>query len=664
MSLSKGSILHNRYRLDEQLGKGGMGTVYLGFDQTLQIRVAVKENLNPNPESERQFRREAELLASLRHPNLPRVTDHFILEGRQYLVMDFIEGEDLHARSTHEEPTYEEVLAWGIDAADALAHLHSRQPPIIHRDIKPANLKLQPDGKVVLVDFGIAKIFDQAQTTTGARGLTPGYSPPEQYGGSRTDHRSDQYSLAATIYSLLTKQPPTDSIERMLNKQELVPAQRLNPKVPKHVEAALARALALDQDDRFPDIQTFKAALQGQLQAPTVRKQLPKSARPAPARLPLLLFGGLGGIGILLLGGGALLALSGGRFGLSPGRAASPTASTSPTANAALIGSPTPVPPSETPEPSSTPEPSATAPAEPLIGGGGRIAFASDREDRSIFQIWTMNPDGSDLRQLTFGPGNKTQPRWSPDGQRILFVRPSGRDTFGNDLGLDIWVMNADGSQPANLTRNVGDDTDPAWSPVWTPDGGDIAFTSTRNGDVRLVFLMRVSCSAADQTCTTEKARSITMTGTYAPEYSPAWSPDGGQVAVIAAPRGAPGRIYLGSPGGAGALFDRSERLIGVADLRWSPDGDYLTFTWQIASGQNEIYRVPVANPRDHEKLTNSLGNKEPAYSPNGQWIAFTSTRDQNPEIYLMTSAGAEETNLTENPARDMQPDWQPDLLP
>ncbi|HEX9680099.1 MAG TPA: hypothetical protein VGA32_01500, partial [Anaerolineales bacterium] len=484
------------------------------------------------------------------------------------------------------------------------------------------------------------------------------------YGGSRTDHRSDQYSLAATIYSLLTKQPPADSIERMMNKQDLVPAQRLNAKVPKHVEAALARALELDQEDRFPDIQTFKAALQGQLQAPTVRKPLPKSARPARARLPLLLFGGLGGIGILLLGGGALLALSGGRFGLSSGQAATPTSSTSPTANAALIGSASPVPRSETPEPSSTPEPPPTAPAEPLTGGGGRIAFASDRENRSIFQIWTMNPDGSDPLQLTFGPGNKTQPRWSPDGQRILFVFPGGQDTFGNDLGLDIWVMNADGSPPLNLTHNAGDDTDPAWSPVWTPDGGDIAFTSTRNGDVRLVFLMRVSCPALDQPCTAEKPRSITMTGTYAPEYSPAWSHDGGQMAVIAAPRGARGRIYIGNPGGGGALFDRSERLIGVDTLRWSPDGVYLIFTWQIASGRNEIYRVPVANPRDPSQLTNTLGNKEPAYSADGEWIAFTSTRDQNLEIYLMTSAGGEESNLTNHPARDMQPDWQPVLLP
>jgi serine/threonine-protein kinase len=219
MPLQPSDILNQRYRIEGQLGKGGMGAVYLAHDMTLDIKVAVKENLNLNPESERQFRREARLLATLRHPNLPRVTDHFILEDRQYLVMDYIEGVDLSARVARQPATIDEVIDWGAAIADALYYLHTRQPPIIHRDIKPANLKLQADGRVVLVDFGIAKVFDQAQTTTGARGLTPGFSPPEQYGGQRTDSRSDQYALAATLYSLITNKRPTDSIQRMLGKE-------------------------------------------------------------------------------------------------------------------------------------------------------------------------------------------------------------------------------------------------------------------------------------------------------------------------------------------------------------------------------------------------------------------------------------------------------------
>ncbi len=127
----------------------------------------------------------------------------------------------------------------------------------------------------------------------------------------------------------------------------------------------------------------------------------------------------------------------------------------------------------------------------------------------------------------------------------------------------------------------------------------------------------------------------------------------------------APGRIYLRSPeGGDPTQFDRSDTIIGATDLHWSPKGDLLAFTWHIARGRNEIYLVSIQNPQGEPiQLTNSLGNKEPSFSYDGQWIAFTSTRNQDLEIYLMAANGSNETNLTNNPAsRDMQPDWQPPL--
>ena len=257
------SILKERYRIEGLLGKGGMGAVYLAYDQALQIQVAVKENLNFDLESERQFRNEAELLAGLRHPNLPRVIDYFIVERRQYLVMDYIEGEDLYTRAQQSPPSIYEVLAWTDTLCNALIYLHTRQPPVIHRDIKPANVKLQPDGTIALVDFGMAKKVDRAHTTIGVRGFTPGFSPPEQYSAEPTDTRSDQFSLAATIYTLLTGQLPADSINRMANIQALKSVRSLNPDVPKHVDASLNRALALDPDDRFPDVKSFRNALRG-----------------------------------------------------------------------------------------------------------------------------------------------------------------------------------------------------------------------------------------------------------------------------------------------------------------------------------------------------------------------------------------------------------------
>jgi len=668
MVLPLGSILHNRYRIDGKLGKGGMGEVYLALDQTLQIRVALKENLNPNPESERQFQREASLLASLRHPNLPRVTDHFVLEGRQYLVMDYIEGVDLQTRMSNQPATVNEVMRWADSLCDALTYLHSRQPPVIHRDIKPANIKLQPDGNVVLVDFGIAKIFDHAQTSTGARGLTPGFSPPEQYGGQRTDARSDQYALAATIFTLLTRRPPVDSIERMLNKEPLVPIRSLNRTVSETVDAAITRALSLQQSGRFPDIATFRSALKGvTAQAHVVQPTLKVEDAPRVGR-NMALFAGVGAVGAIgLLGVVAVVLFL--AFRLFSGGTAAPSTTITPvegptvpavapvpTATAPL---PTPIPPPDTaaPTPVPTEEPTQEPTVVPVVqlGGGGQIAFVTDREDGHTFQVWLMNPDGSNPRQLTYGPGDKTQPRWSPDGIRLLYVAPAGSDASGNALGLDIWAINLDGSGPADLSNSPGDDTDPSWS----PDGTRIAYAGDRINRLNQVFVSAVSCEPIPGPCKAEKP--FNLSAGFAVETSPAWSPDGSQIAVSASINGAPGRIFMREPTpGEPTKFDRRDQLIGADDLAWSPDGQLLAITWRQPS-MNEIWLLRIsdrgANP---VRLTDSLGNKEPSFSPDGNWIVFTSTRDQNPEVYIMAKGGAGQENLTDYTGRDMQPAWQP----
>jgi serine/threonine protein kinase len=663
MVLPLGSILHDRYRIDGQLGKGGMGAVYLAFDQTLQIRVALKENLNPNPESERQFRREATLLASLRHPNLPRVTDHFVLNERQYLVMDYIEGVDLHTRIANQPASVREVMAWADSLCDALTYLHTRQPPVIHRDIKPANIKLQPDGNVVLVDFGIAKVFDHAQTSTGARGLTPGFSPPEQYGGQRTDARSDQYALAATIYTLLTRRPPVDSINRMLESEPLVPIRSLNPSVPEVVEAAVTHALSLQQSGRFADIATFRKALKGETAQAAILQPTLKADEVAPPRRNMALFAGMGAIGALgLLGvvAVALLLIFKPFAGVTAAAATatSPPPTTAPTAviPTATLPPPTPIPPTAAPTAPPTEE-STSAPtiAAVLLGGGGQIAFVSDREDGRTLQVWLMNPDGTGLRQLTFGPGDKTQPRWSPDGTRLLYVAPGGNNVSGASLGTDIWVINLDGSGATDLTPSVGDETDPAWS----PDGTRVAFTSDRINDLKQVFISTVSCEPIPASCTADKP--FNLSAGFAVEYSPAWSPDGKTIAVSASINGAPGRIFLRSPKpGEPTKFDRRDRIIGADNLAWSPDGKLLAFAW-LQPTMNEIWLAQVDSPGlDPVRLTHSLGNKDPSFSPDGNWIAFTSTRDQNPEVYVMAINGSGEKNLTNYTGRDMQPAWQP----
>lgn len=280
--LDPGTILNNRYRVVRLIGKGGFGAVYRAWDLSLQKPCALKENTDTAPDSVRQFTREALILANLRHQNLPDVTDHFrIPDQGQYLVMEYVEGLDLQQLLDQNRGLLPEnqVTAWIAQICNALDYLHKQSPPVIHRDIKPANIKIKPQGSVMLVDFGIAKLYDPAgKTTIGARAVTPGYSPPEQYGSGRTDHRSDIYSLGATLYTGLTGQVPVDSMKRQ-SGTPLPEPHYFNPGISPHVEAGILKAMQLSPELRYQQAVEFKSSLV--IPQPTPVYQ-PFSTVPAP----------------------------------------------------------------------------------------------------------------------------------------------------------------------------------------------------------------------------------------------------------------------------------------------------------------------------------------------------------------------------------------------
>ncbi|MFN8466645.1 MAG: bifunctional serine/threonine-protein kinase/formylglycine-generating enzyme family protein [Caldilineaceae bacterium] len=295
-------LQHGRYRIQERLSQGGMGTVYLGIDRNLDNRViAIKENSDTSPETQQQFRREAAVLARLTHPNLPRVTDYFIEpSGRQYLVMDYVPGDDLRQILADQKgPLSEaEALGWLEPVMDALAYMHgwinpeTGQPsPIIHRDIKPPNIKRTPNGRTVLVDFGLAKLQIGEGTLVGARAVTPGYSPLEQYAGG-TDLRSDIYALGATFYALLTGVKPPDA-PALAARTPLIPPRKLNPSISSNTERVILRAMQLHAVNRYQSIQEMYAALFNTDSVPTVferRRSLTQTAQkpsaPAGRRIP------------------------------------------------------------------------------------------------------------------------------------------------------------------------------------------------------------------------------------------------------------------------------------------------------------------------------------------------------------------------------------------
>lgn len=280
--LRAGEILRERYKIRRIIGQGGMGSIYLADDLRLEGRLcALKEVEHDSslPEdmlkqAREQFLREATVLARLDHPNLPKVSDFFSEEQRDYLVMDFVPGEDLRtlmteARQKDSFLPEREVLGWAAQLADALSYMHAQEPPILHRDIKPSNLKLTPAGLIKLVDFGLVKILaSEEMTVTVLQGRgTALYTPLEQYGGDsgHTDVRSDVYAFGATLYHLLTNHPPMEARERFLHPGNLIPPRQLNPGISGRTERAIFWAMSLHPDDRPQDIEAFRQSLTGEL---------------------------------------------------------------------------------------------------------------------------------------------------------------------------------------------------------------------------------------------------------------------------------------------------------------------------------------------------------------------------------------------------------------
>src|SRR6266705_2294413 len=277
--LAPETILQGRYRIVRQLGQGGMGAVYEAVDQRLDTIVALKETLFTDEKLRKQFEREARLLARMHHQALPRVSDHFNEGDGQFLVMQYIAGEDFYEMLTRRNGPFpqEEVLRWGDQLCDALDYLHTQDPQIIHRDIKPQNLKLTARGQVVLLDFGLAKgsAGQMSVVTTSASifGYTPNYAPLEQVQGLGTDARSDLYSLAATLYHLLTGIKPPDALTRaaaLVNGQldPLQPATAVNPSVGADVAAVLQRAMAQNRAERYASAALMREALRAAAEHP------------------------------------------------------------------------------------------------------------------------------------------------------------------------------------------------------------------------------------------------------------------------------------------------------------------------------------------------------------------------------------------------------------
>jgi Tol biopolymer transport system component len=699
MPLSTGQILNNRYRIVKLLGQGGFGAVYRAWDKNLKGPCAVKENLDTTPEAQHQFEREAMMLAKLHHQNLPRVIDHFTLPAQgQYLVMDFIDGDNLEQILVKNAAPLPEdlVLSWLQQICSALTYLHAQQPPVIHRDIKPANIKVTPQGQVYLVDFGIAKIFDaHLRTTVGARAVTPGYSPPEQYGLGKTDPRSDIYALGATLYKALTGREPTESVQRTIGMQLPSPRQ-LNQAIHPRTEALILKAMDTTPTNRFQSIAELIASLQGQ--------DLPKQSH---TRRPnwMLVGGGAGALFLcvgLIIGGIAINSWLQRQSGFNPPSIASrpsatdevaashtppistshpPSSSASPTGfypsatgfdiannpniiytaaaqtvsvhiteaalsthNAALTLPPSPLPPTlgltTTPTSSSTPSMTPTPPltqtptptTTTFPSGGGLIAFHSTRSGN--YDIWVMNTDGSNPRQITYDSSWDSIPAWSPDGRELAFQ--SNRDG-----DFEIYIYNLASTSTRQVTFNSCAD----YAPAFSPDGNRLVYYSNCNSgeDQREIFVINIDGSNNQQ---------LTDYGDNNNRY-PAWSHDGGWI-TFTGYDGDGYYVHVMRTNGADI-----RRITRGCISSFSPDDSQILFTSYCQGGEVNVMNTDGANIRQLTD-TPSYENSTPAWSSDGTRILFQSDRDGDSEIFVMNADGSGQTQLTFNTIHDGAAVWQP----
>ena len=430
MTLRNDEVVDGRYRVIQMLGQGGMGAVYKAWDTRLDRPVALKEMV---PQSgldagmlaglREQFRQEAQILATLVHPNLVRVTDYLSWGGNEYLVMDFVDGDSLADIIRREGAQPEaKVLDWARQLLDALDYCHSHN--ILHRDIKPQNIIITAEGRAVLVDFGLVKLWDPNDpfTRTVMRGAgTPEYAPPEQYDThiSHTDPRSDIYSLGATLYHALTGQVPPTATQRMASPYYFIPPRQANPHISPATEAVILKSLEIAMDDRFQSAKEMAQAVEaaatgigaGEAEAPdgstlvlppteqetesppphegTVVLPGSTPAPPPPPPVPPVeekkrRFLGLSGIGLGLVGCGLCMLLSlvaiGGMVLLSkPGEATAVPPTFPPATMPRVTATAAPVQrPTATAAPVQRP---TTAPAPTLPPGGGDVLFQDDFGD-------------------------------------------------------------------------------------------------------------------------------------------------------------------------------------------------------------------------------------------------------------------------------------------
>lgn len=640
------------------LGSGGFGSVYLATDERLHRPVAIKvcstQRLPAHEadEAAQLFQSEALTLARLRHPGLTAIWDYFSHNNDWYLVMEYVPGETLRSRLKRRAgPLPEaETLSYARQLCSVMSYLHRQQPPVVFRDLKPGNIMVTPDGQLKLIDFGIARLFSPGKAADTAQFGTPGYAPPEQYGG-QTEPRSDIYSMGVVLHQMLTGHNP------MSSPFALPLVRSLNPAISEPLEELVARATAYDINDRVATADDFCRGLdpapartrtahttpvrivptsqsQPLSSATTSRQSQPLSSaatsrhwQPAPRTLPhrpepsgwgrsmmlvfwlALLIGGLGLGGYLLKE--QIAALSNG------------------------LGIAVAAPPADK---------QARLTVFSAAPGGSENLYAQYGSD--------------DIRQLTqFPPTIKaTQPAISPDGQRIAFTKQVTEidpQTQESSTQLQVWLIDIDGGNPQLLLADFAH----ARAPAWSPDGQELAVEASDAGnawDDYNIVVVNVQ---------TGEWRTLLASPYW--EGGPTWSPDASKIAYHARRPGVTCmQLYMidvegGTPEQLTDLREQDCTLRGSGDYwaDWSPEGKRLAFGRKLA-GNQQIALLDLRTRRVQTLDTGSLAAGYPRWSKDGRELLFEQGKEDDMSLVRLDLQTGKIVNVPTQYAGSHLADW------